>query len=198
MKTIPTKIQNEIDSNDKKIAISEVNPLIASSVVSKKNLIKKVENGHLIFTNEENEVFSSDFGFGSVAKISSDRLITFKKSNKCICCGLEGSYYKKTYNYTGKSLSFHLNLYTEVGDKEVLFTKDHITPKSKGGKDNLENYATCCTECNMLKSNSELDWDDLRFKFLTDKITLNKKSKKGDYMRFNVQKRLLKNSVETD
>lgn len=35
-------------------------------------------------------------------------------------------------------------------------TKEHITPKSKGGTDALKNLKPCCFECNQLKSNLDL------------------------------------------
>ena len=45
--------------------------------------------------------------------------------------------------------SAHFNLYTEQG---ALLTKDHIRPRSKGGKDVMDNYQTLCYPCNSKKS----------------------------------------------
>jgi len=42
----------------------------------------------------------------------------------------------------------HFNLYTADG---VLLTKDHILARSKGGKNELENYQTMCAPCNLKK-----------------------------------------------
>jgi 5-methylcytosine-specific restriction endonuclease McrA len=42
----------------------------------------------------------------------------------------------------------HLNLYSE---DHVLMTKDHIIPRSKGGKNHMSNYQTLCYECNQEK-----------------------------------------------
>lgn len=39
-------------------------------------------------------------------------------------------------------------------DNEVLMTKDHIIPKSKGGKNNLSNYQPMCCICNKQKDNN--------------------------------------------
>jgi len=38
----------------------------------------------------------------------------------------------------------------ENGD-EILYTKDHIKPKSRGGKNNIINYQTMCYNCNLKK-----------------------------------------------
>jgi hypothetical protein len=45
---------------------------------------------------------------------------------------------------------------------DVILHVDHITPRSKGGKDTFENYQTLCHVCNIGKSNK--DATDLRRK----------------------------------
>lgn len=35
--------------------------------------------------------------------------------------------------------------------KPLIQTKDHILPKVKGGENNVENYISCCNDCNLLK-----------------------------------------------
>ena len=48
-----------------------------------------------------------------------------------------------------------MNLYAiDENGKEVLMTKDHILPKSKGGKDEIDNYQTMCIRCNEAKGNN--------------------------------------------
>jgi len=84
---------------------------------------------------------------GDSIKVTSDRLVTFKVSLKCAICGIEGSFFvkEKTYNQQ----VFHLNLYAlDANNDEVLMTKDHIIPRSKGGKNNPKNYQTMCVICN--------------------------------------------------
>ncbi|MCK9597087.1 HNH endonuclease [Candidatus Pacearchaeota archaeon] len=81
---------------------------------------------------------------------NSQRYQLFKsKGLKCVCCGLEGKvfYFEKPNGQT----TYHLNLYGFFNGKEILFTKDHIIPRAKGGKDQLENYQTMCTVCNGIK-----------------------------------------------
>lgn len=76
----------------------------------------------------------------------------FTKGTKCACCGLEASYFAKERGENTKR--YHLNLYgINSSGQEILFTKDHIVPKSKGGKDTLENYQTMCEPCNKRKGN---------------------------------------------
>lgn len=88
---------------------------------------------------------------GRMLKLQSDRILTFfYKGITCVTCGIAGSIF--WYEDPGNSEP-HLNFYAEVGDKLVLMTKDHIIPKSRGGKDRLSNYQTMCTLCNCAKGN---------------------------------------------
>jgi hypothetical protein len=84
---------------------------------------------------------------------TSIRLKTFSKSCKCIECGLEGTFFK--LESSAKDDTPHFNLYgiSEFGN-DVLFTKDHIIPKSVGGADSIENMQTMCAVCNNKKGNS--------------------------------------------
>lgn len=77
------------------------------------------------------------------------RYITFfNKGVKCVCCGREGSYFKLEKGDRKSPNRRHFNLYTEDG---ILMTKDHIFPKSKGGKDILDNMQPLCEKCNHIK-----------------------------------------------
>lgn len=127
------------------------------------------ENGCLAFSRLGDEK--------NYVNMTSQRLQIFKKDNfQCKCCLLKGTILRKTNNilehnrnkekYKQKFyISYHLNLYgINENNKEVLFTKDHIKPKSKGGKDEIENYQTLCSVCNELKSNDNLTVPELRFR----------------------------------
>lgn len=90
---------------------------------------------------------------GDIIKGNSQRFQTFfTKGLKCSCCGIEGKYFAKEKD--PNAARYHLNLYAvnEVGE-EVLMTKDHIIPWSKGGKDDVSNYQTMCEKCNKIKAN---------------------------------------------
>lgn len=91
---------------------------------------------------------------GDLINMSSWRYQTFCTSGLvCVRCGIEGKFFAKE-----KSLEtdarYHLNLYAEQDGKEILMTKDHILPKSRGGKDTLSNFQTMCTICNFNKGNT--------------------------------------------
>jgi 5-methylcytosine-specific restriction endonuclease McrA len=88
---------------------------------------------------------------GDEIKFSSHRLWTFFETGiTCVNCGIEGEFFAKEKNGEHEE-SFHLNLYGIDGGKEVLMTKDHITPKSEGGNDHISNYQTMCKPCNEKK-----------------------------------------------
>lgn len=88
-------------------------------------------------------------------KITSQRYPVFQKSTVCCVCGLQASFFALEMNHKDCSDKYHLNLYgvNEKGE-EVLFTKDHIQPKSKGGKNIQSNYQTMCMICNTEKGNN--------------------------------------------
>jgi len=89
----------------------------------------------------------------------------------CVECGLQGIYFalercirrvaKKAkgvrggYTFTIKTMpdaEWHFNLYALREDGvEILMTKDHIVPKSKGGPNAMFNYQLMCQKCNSRK-----------------------------------------------
>ena len=91
---------------------------------------------------------------GEEVRMNTATLKTFAlHGTKCTKCGLEGLYFalERTPN-NKQDNKFHFNLYgkNDQGD-EILFTKDHIMPKSKGGKSTQENLQTMCQLCNQDK-----------------------------------------------
>lgn len=98
---------------------------------------------------------------GENVSMTSLRYKTFKfKGTKCVVCGIEGT--KFFLERQRKDNKYHFNLYgyTPSGT-EVMLTKDHILPKSKGGRDRLENMQTMCCYCNFKKGNSTIENNDL-------------------------------------
>lgn len=112
---------------------------------------------------------------GDLLSLDSHRLLLFKQNIVCVTCGLEGLYFakercvKRNTHYikgghglkivtfslkerNGELPNWHLNLYGMREDgREVMITKDHIMPRSKGGQDVMWNYQTMCQWCNSRK-----------------------------------------------
>jgi hypothetical protein len=101
-------------------------------------------------------------------KMTSLRLRTFKASRQCVICGLFGTKVLLEQFEGSCSSRPHFNLYGEGTPSNIyrshavspeksgliLFTKDHVLPKSKGGQNNLANMQSMCVICNGLKANS--------------------------------------------
>ena len=90
---------------------------------------------------------------GVVIKMSSQRYVVFLETSgtKCIHCGLRGEYFAVERQKEGCEHYF-LNLYgRDKKRREILMTKDHRYPKSKGGRNTIDNYDTLCQRCNSSK-----------------------------------------------
>ena len=89
---------------------------------------------------------------GYRVSMESLRYHVFAKSLACENCGIVGNVMRLEYNDTDKNRTpdrAHFNLYcVREGQEDVMMTKDHILPKSKGGKDNLDNLRNYCSPCN--------------------------------------------------
>lgn len=90
---------------------------------------------------------------GRRCKITSQRLELFAKSLTCVKCGAVGGFF--SLERTKRDTNPHLNLYFKNDEGDfVMMTKDHIVPKSKGGKDWMSNYQTMCYPCNQAKGSN--------------------------------------------
>lgn len=91
---------------------------------------------------------------GETVNTSSIRYRLFKeKGITCVTCGLVGQYFALEKDNKETEEIYHFNLYGIRAGKEILFTRDHIQPRSKGGKDTMSNLQTMCTTCNCKKGN---------------------------------------------
>lgn len=90
---------------------------------------------------------------GDEVRVKGVRMKSFAVNGvTCVTCGLVGKFFVK--EKLPNDNSFHLNLYAiDDNGKEVLMTRDHILPKSKGGSERLDNMQTMCTRCNGKKGN---------------------------------------------
>jgi hypothetical protein len=118
----------------------------------------------------------------------------FNRNPACAICGIVGTYYalERCLDKNGSAINhglwgrWHFNLYHRTAySDEILITKDHILPKSLGGKNELKNYQTMCTNCNGSKGNT-LTEDDIN---LIKKLGI--KPKKGLKEKYEDQLRQL-------
>ena len=130
-------------------------------------LVPKIQYGHNISCGsyEPNEIlqmvstitrpkqiFIGDYEYK--VKLSTTRLLCFKKSIKCVRCGIKGVVMSLDLDKLHRRhYVAHFNLYAHKNGKYVLMTKDHIVPVSKGGKGDLSNLQTMCHTCNHRKGN---------------------------------------------
>ena len=111
------------------------------------------------------------FWEGEPVSMNNPKYHTFKANQKCVCCGLEGRYFALEQCICKDSESLHhFNMYGIRDGKEVLFTKDHIIPKSKGGPNALENYQTMCVRCNAEKGDRDVSMAQLRKEIFRSEI----------------------------
>lgn len=86
---------------------------------------------------------------------SKDRLECFLSGEfKCVSCNLPADFFAIEEINSKSFNGLTINMYGVNNNKEILFTKDHIIPKSLGGADCQENYQTMCWNCNQQKGNS--------------------------------------------
>ena len=93
---------------------------------------------------------------GQSVWMDSARYLTFAaKGTTCVVCGLDGRYFALERDAGAQHRRYHLNLYGVAPDgREVLFTKDHVVPLARGGRDALENLQTLCKPCNEAKGSA--------------------------------------------
>lgn len=87
--------------------------------------------------------------FGDLINFTSSRLQMFQaKGIACVRCPIVGIGFVKQKHKEGEPY-WHLGLYgMDAKGKSMMMTKDHIHPKSKGGRDCLSNFAPMCSKCN--------------------------------------------------
>lgn len=87
------------------------------------------------------------------------RFRIFSKNPFCVVCGLELT--KIAIERHNNSKCF-FSFYGEGLDKRlILFTLDHIIPKSKAGSDGVRNLQTMCTICNSIKDNNNFSKEQI-------------------------------------
>ena len=109
---------------------------------------------HPVHTSKEDSVEEVIGGVTWKVRMTSLRYYLFERSLECVTCGLSGDHFRLETHRGSDILRTHYNLYAVLPDAKImLFTKDHILPRSKGGKNDLSNLQTMCHECNVAKGN---------------------------------------------
>lgn len=114
----------------------------------------------LSFAGKGQKAFRGSDGKEYKVHMNSVRYHLFSRSRRCVCCGLQGT--TMVLEFNGNLHRPHFNLYGQLDGEWVLFTKDHILPKSKGGSDSFGNMQVMCTFCNGKKKNKEMTVAELR------------------------------------
>jgi 5-methylcytosine-specific restriction endonuclease McrA len=113
-------------------------------------LIRAEKNGYRVYSQVKLNGYSVNLHSVRIRLFGRDPLV-------CVSCGMKATHFAVEWcdkNYKKLKLRPHINLYgkNEYGD-DVLFTKDHIIPKSKGGSDHTDNMQIMCKKCNEKKGN---------------------------------------------
>lgn len=107
----------------------EILPLISEAVIKKRKLIR--------------------FPSGKRVRLSSTLKTFHHRGVVCARCGLKGTIFREVKHKNDKKT--HLRLLGIKDGNEVMMTRDHIIPHSKGGSNNFNNMQTMCCECNSQK-----------------------------------------------
>jgi len=128
--------------------------------------------------------------------MDSSRYRLFQRDHVCCSCGIAGAYYAVERNtkwsrrqkrpLIAEGQHWHLNLYAVRNGVEVMMTKDHHIPRSRGGADHDSNYVPMCSTCNKLKSNrlpGESDEEYEAFLLARGGLTQSKEQRKQEQLK---------------
>lgn len=102
---------------------------------------------------KERHYYIKEFN-GMLVDMSSIRYRVFQRSLACVSCGCVGEIMALERQKNDAIGRAHFNLYAIRYGFEILMTKDHIIPKSRGGSNRLENFQTMCKYCNEEKGDT--------------------------------------------
>lgn len=131
------------------MSIKKNSQKIILGIYSIEEVFYMLEHNEKVLIDKHNPKASSIIVNGKFVRVNSQRYELFSKNITCVHCGKIGTHFKLISTADNPERA-HFDLFS---DDDILFTKDHIIPKSKGGKDILSNYQTMCVNCNKEKGN---------------------------------------------
>lgn len=137
-------------------SIDEVLPYIFTGPIRRKLIQKGYSYTSDEWIAKSKRTYKTPEGDAIDVTMGSHRYQMFaQKGIVCIFCGLEGKFF--ALEKQEGSNKYHFNLYgIDDNGNEMMLTKDHIIPRSKGGKNVLGNYQPLCAKCNVSKANKIL------------------------------------------
>lgn len=140
-------------------AIDEVIPFVFTCIKQQELRIQGYKYTDPIWINASKKAYSFIIKESAIlqhikVRMGSHRYQLFAlKGTNCVKCGIKGKFFALEQHKFCKFSKFHFNLYgIDRNGCEIMITKDHIIPKSKGGKNTLTNYQPLCTRCNQYKA----------------------------------------------
>jgi len=148
MKTFPYKHSQYIRIGE--FTLDSVLPYVVDNKILTELRRSKVKKGSIKYIAATERSFD-----GHMVKMTSQRYQLFaSKGVTCVSCGLVGEFFGLEKICYQEGDRYHFNLYGVRDGREILMTKDHIVPKSMGGKNTLDNYQVMCFECNAEKADT--------------------------------------------
>ena len=129
---------------------SKIKPAYGSVKIEERIKVFSIKEGIAILSGKKKNKYSLD--------LTKDRYKCFlNKGYQCYMCKVKASYFALEKVSSSSYDGYAINLYAKKENgKDEYFTKDHLIPKSLGGKNDLSNYDTMCWTCNRKKGSSLL------------------------------------------
>lgn len=146
--------------------VEEIMPLISDAVINKRKLLQ-LPNDKMVRLSGTLKTFHH---WGVV----------------CAKCGLEGIMFREIK----RDKKTHLRLFGIKDGEEIMMTRDHIIPQSRGGSNSFSNIQTMCCKCNSEKQ------DEVKKEFIENSEYLYKSIK--DYIFNSYPKSLARDRFSRD